>query len=128
MARCEYPPRGPATRWPGNARVRPWLAAQAIRGRLGRGIVAGRIWWARIVAHPPAHLVRRICQGRRAQRRAAFRRMQSCRSDDHGARHRRAEVISSSENIERRSEEHTSELQSLMRISYAVFCLKKKRI
>src|SRR3546814_8066173 len=27
----------------------------------------------------------------------------------------------------RRSEEHTSELQSLMRISYAVFCLKQKR-
>src|SRR3546814_5203874 len=27
----------------------------------------------------------------------------------------------------RRSEEHTSELQSLMRISYAVFCLEKKR-
>src|SRR3546814_5560757 len=32
-------------------------------------------------------------------------------------------------NVEkRRSEEHTSELQSLMRISYAVFCLKKKNI
>src|SRR3546814_7852480 len=29
--------------------------------------------------------------------------------------------------IVRRSEEHTSELQSLMRISYAVFCLKKKK-
>src|SRR3546814_8652977 len=28
----------------------------------------------------------------------------------------------------RRSEEHTSELQSLMRISYAVFCLKKKNM
>src|SRR3546814_5351630 len=28
--------------------------------------------------------------------------------------------------LESRSEEHTSELQSLMRISYAVFCLKKK--
>src|SRR3546814_9953445 len=28
---------------------------------------------------------------------------------------------------EYRSEEHTSELQSLMRISYAVFCLKKKK-
>src|SRR3546814_6068165 len=28
--------------------------------------------------------------------------------------------------FDRRSEEHTSELQSLMRISYAVFCLKKK--
>src|SRR3546814_17213425 len=30
------------------------------------------------------------------------------------------------QNRESRSEEHTSELQSLMRISYAVFCLKKK--
>src|SRR3546814_2906730 len=30
------------------------------------------------------------------------------------------------ESAEGRSEEHTSELQSLMRISYAVFCLKKK--
>src|SRR3546814_2454021 len=29
--------------------------------------------------------------------------------------------------FENRSEEHTSELQSLMRISYAVFCLKKKK-
>src|SRR3546814_892629 len=30
--------------------------------------------------------------------------------------------------LEHRSEEHTSELQSLMRISYAVFCLNKKTI
>src|SRR3546814_9425549 len=29
--------------------------------------------------------------------------------------------------VDKRSEEHTSELQSLMRISYAVFCLKKKK-
>src|SRR3546814_9038217 len=29
--------------------------------------------------------------------------------------------------LDKRSEEHTSELQSLMRISYAVFCLKKKK-
>src|SRR3546814_3954542 len=29
--------------------------------------------------------------------------------------------------VDGRSEEHTSELQSLMRISYAVFCLKKKK-
>src|SRR3546814_9136437 len=34
---------------------------------------------------------------------------------------------SGSFNESRRSEEHTSELQSLMRISYAVFCLKKKK-
>src|SRR3546814_1357295 len=31
------------------------------------------------------------------------------------------------ESLRNRSEEHTSELQSLMRISYAVFCLKKKK-
>src|SRR3546814_3451340 len=31
------------------------------------------------------------------------------------------------ENLRARSEEHTSELQSLMRISYAVFCLEKKK-
>src|SRR3546814_6809706 len=37
-----------------------------------------------------------------------------------GRRGRAAEAIT-------RSEEHTSELQSLMRISYAVFCLKKKK-
>src|SRR3546814_6785986 len=30
--------------------------------------------------------------------------------------------------IDQRSEEHTSELQSLMRLSYAVFCLKKKKV
>src|SRR3546814_8140346 len=33
----------------------------------------------------------------------------------------------SAEEFAQRSEEHTSELQSLMRISYAVFCLKKKK-
>src|SRR3546814_11553529 len=32
-----------------------------------------------------------------------------------------------SDSMARRSEEHTSELQSLMRISYSVFCLKKKQ-
>src|SRR3546814_2164024 len=35
--------------------------------------------------------------------------------------------ISESPRLMPRSEEHTSELQSLMRISYAVFCLKKKK-
>src|SRR3546814_7181230 len=37
------------------------------------------------------------------------------------------ELIQSCLDTVRRSEEHTSELQSLMRISYAVFCLKKKK-
>src|SRR3546814_6927882 len=38
---------------------------------------------------------------------------------------RRGRMIAQAKTI--RSEEHTSELQSLMRISYAVFCLKKKK-
>src|SRR3546814_3859151 len=44
------------------------------------------------------------------------------------AQHRGGEQnLSDGHAREERSEEHTSELQSLMRISYAVFCLKKKR-
>src|SRR3546814_2715169 len=35
-------------------------------------------------------------------------------------------LLNRGEKMSKRSEEHTSELQSLMRISYAVFCLKKK--
>src|SRR3546814_9236182 len=42
------------------------------------------------------------------------------------ARYPRTNVVARREGG-RRSEEHTSELQSLMRISYAVFCLKKKK-
>src|SRR3546814_10449334 len=38
----------------------------------------------------------------------------------------RTRVLQSVPDYTKRSEEHTSELQSLMRISYAVFCLKKK--
>src|SRR3546814_7111249 len=38
----------------------------------------------------------------------------------------RSSALRSSATVRPRSEEHTSELQSLMRISYAVFCLKKK--
>src|SRR3546814_2202587 len=48
----------------------------------------------------------------------AVRRLRYARLGRHGAVASRA----------CRSEEHTSELQSLMRISYAVFCLKKKKI
>src|SRR3546814_5750355 len=40
----------------------------------------------------------------------------------------RAARAAAGRDAQRRSEEHTSELQSLMRISYAVFCLKKKKI
>src|SRR3546814_8185320 len=39
---------------------------------------------------------------------------------------RRKRIQTAPQPLAQRSEEHTSELQSLMRISYAVFCLKKK--
>src|SRR3546814_3658525 len=42
-----------------------------------------------------------------------------------GSRYHAVSVATIAGNV--RSEEHTSELQSLMRISYAVFCLKKKK-
>src|SRR3546814_1810795 len=42
-------------------------------------------------------------------------------------RPRETSVEPRDEDVRERSEEHTSELQSLMRISYAVFCLKKKK-
>src|SRR3546814_7853189 len=47
--------------------------------------------------------------------------------DKMAGRHGNKGVISRILPVEDRSEEHTSELQSLMRISYAVFCLKKKK-
>src|SRR3546814_5533931 len=47
-----------------------------------------------------------------------------------GERHERVPGLADPELllVDARSEEHTSELESLMRISYAVFCLKKKNI
>src|SRR3546814_1300045 len=49
---------------------------------------------------------------------------QFLRADDRLARYEGFQLFT----LAQRSEEHTSELQSLMRISYAVFCLKKKKI
>src|SRR3546814_4728429 len=66
--------------------------------------------------------------GRRAARsfrvlRSAQRRQAQCRARSAVA----ARPGATARIVARRSEEHTSELQSLMRISYAVFCLKKKK-
>src|SRR3546814_5589813 len=44
-----------------------------------------------------------------------------------GAGYRREEIVEHRGEVAVRSEEHTSELQSLMRISYAVVCLKQKK-
>src|SRR3546814_10161292 len=53
-------------------------------------------------------------------------RFRACRSSLPSTGRRAAGARADPWDRARRSEEHTSELQSLMRISYAVFCLKKK--
>src|SRR3546814_6911099 len=62
----------------------------------------------------------------RSQFRLRGRGVKSVRSSRHGDLICRV-VVETPVRLTR-SEEHTSELQSLMRISYAVFCLKKKKI
>src|SRR3546814_5558209 len=52
--------------------------------------------------------------------------LQDVRAYRRGYSKQRLSLRSRRHRIRKRSEEHTSELQSLMRISYAVFCLKKK--
>src|SRR3546814_7656651 len=59
------------------------------------------------------------------QRQSPRRRGSQTRRWTHPRLLRRDFVVSAHPGL--RSEEHTSELQSLMRISYAVFCLKKKK-
>src|SRR3546814_10328822 len=63
------------------------------------------------------------------QRGVARRRIAEQRQVDAVGRHQDLARINPTPDqiVAQRSEEHTSELQSLMRISYAVFCLKKKK-
>src|SRR3546814_4058967 len=61
-----------------------------------------------------------------AQRRARTRCARIA-SAPYVAEQRQQPRIADRDRLHIRSEEHTSELQSLMRISYAVFCLKKKQ-
>src|SRR3546814_8328132 len=77
---------------------------------------------AREIARPPGvsaqHRTRRRLYARRSRRNAGADGMTNILST----------TPDGAFDIGGRSEEHTSELQSLMRISYAVFCLKKKTI
>src|SRR3546814_2145494 len=74
----------------------------------------------RAAAHRPAQPGAVLPRTRRRRARSAAARTLPLAGD------RRVRVRTRVVGVGRRSEEHTSELQSLMRISYAVFCLKKK--
>src|SRR3546814_3690292 len=80
----------------------------------GRWLPTAR--WAR-----PRPRVWLSLRGKRRRRNLSniFRRHPRATGDD--------DLWNSGKSAHDRSEEHTSELQSLMRISYAVFCLKKKK-
>src|SRR3546814_4487932 len=70
--------------------------------------------------HPVFEVLRAAIEGE--HHRVARDHLEIFAADPGGAyRDRRSQ-----DRLQHRSEEHTSELQSLMRISYAVFCLKKK--
>src|SRR3546814_5162900 len=75
--------------------------------------------------------VRRARAGRRDLRQRPAKRQGDAQVLDRAVAQRRAAHPRSAHRVvgraRGRSEEHTSELQSLMRISYAVFCLKKKK-
>src|SRR3546814_10864333 len=59
---------------------------------------------------------------------AAAAKKETRKDDRNGAGKDAADGAAGDGAVRSRSEEHTSELQSLMRISYAVFCLKKKKM
>src|SRR3546814_1326509 len=90
----------------------------APRGRTDRAHAVHVALVRRSGATPHGH--RRVEQGRGAQQPGASGRLPSARSLSRP-------WLGEPANPRGRSEEHTSELQSLMRISYAVFCLKKKK-
>src|SRR3546814_2688884 len=99
-------PIGRAYRGAFNATPSPTLAAHAIRAAVGRsGVDPAEIDDVVFGAALPQGVQHTV--GRTAALRAGL------------------PITVSGMTIDRRSEEHTSELQSLMRISYAVFCLKK---
>src|SRR3546814_2395348 len=103
----DAPHRQRRAAWPGMAGPRP-------QRRLER---SSRVPYRRRL---PAHLHDRGKSGELRARRHAFGTVRiACRF--------LANTRKASEALLFRSEEHTSALQSLMRISYAVFCLKKKK-
>src|SRR3546814_7026431 len=78
-------------------------------------------------SNPMAVQKSRVSPSRRGQRRAhdSLTAKQLSTDPTSGETHLRHHVTA--DGYYRRSEEHTSELQSLMRLSYAVFCLNKKQ-
>src|SRR3546814_2539898 len=97
------------------SRVTPRHSSQRRSPKCPKNSVLAFCWWAMVI------------RTRWATPRLAKRfRLSVTQVADSLRQPRRCSVLPTTE-PRRRSEEHTSELQSLMRISYAVFCLKKQK-
>src|SRR3546814_3157682 len=116
-------------------RIRDWSSDVCSSDLLGGVVAASRGPHPLVEDHAPAPGIRRGITDRRRHRKARQQRqrpgfqrqLRLVKGDRLFAREIAAPVVED-EGIaaahQLRSEEHTSELQSLMRISYAVFCLK----
>src|SRR3546814_4750181 len=98
------------------------LQDRAERG-LDPGIVKGWRYWDGWI--DDARMVIALLRDAEARGATLFPRIAATHAERAGGDWRI--TLSDERTVEARSEEHTSELQSLMRISYAVFCLKKKK-
>src|SRR3546814_1910119 len=108
---------------------RPVLARRQPPGRGGR--LAARLRGLAVHAAAAGADRCRLAGSRLARQRAVRHRLAATaavvRTGGLGFADPRYVLVAAAQRRLARSEEHTSELQSLMRISYAVFCLKKKQ-
>src|SRR3546814_10052065 len=115
-----------------NRRRRRKLPALPKSGRHARAFADDRKARAKALAHSPDRADPPKAGKHRARQAWCWRsprpaHRQSPYPEDRRRKRRHGQVRSAPVCAGYRSEEHTSELQSLMRISYAVFCLKKKK-
>src|SRR3546814_5856767 len=112
--------------WPFVEQVLAIMLAEEYAGRLREARFANvlRVGPAgRAVGRDQARLPR--APDRHANRHQHGDKTAAARDGAAGVEHARRVGVEEEPPLEQRSEEHTSELQSLMLISYAVFCLKK---
>src|SRR3546814_3636036 len=87
-----------------------------------------RVARVKAVPNAPTAVAKQIApDDRKAGLRPGMMTSSTTRSGEAPSERAASSSFGSSFSVAARSEEHTSELQSLMRISYAVFCLKKKK-
>src|SRR3546814_4366757 len=111
---------------PDDSVSRVFAEAIELLGTLGHNVVDGRLPFD---GPDSIRVLNDITEGMFTRRLGAMCDLIGVQIAPEDLEHRSVTLIDAGNRIDdaRRSEEHTSELQSLMRISYAVFCLNKKK-